>query len=139
ECESMRSEITQNNGSQSELPTDAGLTTEKYSQQKNYGTGSQQPQQLSKEEFGNQEKYPSQDVSDPKKLQEEIVGRVRRTKKNISVIATKLNDFMVEPGNCENEITAVQDQDQSLEAHNRRIIYDVQYLAIRLHGEKRSG
>ena len=27
---------------------------------------------------------------------------------------------MVEPGNCENEITAVQDQDQSLEAHNRR-------------------
>jgi hypothetical protein len=26
---------------------------------------------------------------------------------------------MVEPGNCENEITAVQDQDQSLEAHNR--------------------
>ena len=59
----MRSEIRQNNGSESELPTDAGLRTEKYSQQKNYGTGSQQPRQMS-EEFGNQENYLSHGVSD---------------------------------------------------------------------------
>lgn len=59
----MRSEIRQNNGSQSELPTNAGLRTEKYSQQKNYGTGSQQPRHMS-EEFGNQENYLSHDVSD---------------------------------------------------------------------------
>ncbi len=58
----MSCEIGRSNGSNGELPTDVGLKTKKYTQQRYYG--SQQPQQSPKEEIIRNQGNNLREVSD---------------------------------------------------------------------------